>query len=356
MKKLLNLLRKDIVLGFKDIFLLLEIVFSVVFMLLLLFVIPEDVRTEGRAYILDNTGIIQCFVQENVPDHEQVMGEYYVADREELIAGMTEDRSAIGLIIDSAPGGRYQIEALTQPYTKQALVDYLEVDLEDLMNILHPPAGRYPADVYASVRVEALERGEQVIPAFNKQLLPPVIVFNIGLIGLFAMVSLIGQERMDATIRAYRLSPSGLGMFVFSKHLVITAVSVLNFSIIYLPIMGFAGYLEGLLVMIVTVLAMSSIGIFLASFYKGPMEAIGWVFVLMLIFALPGVSLLNPVFSPGWIQLIPTFHSLFGLDAAMFPDNNADLIWRSAGVLALLAAVLGPVTAAFFTVRIRKEA
>jgi hypothetical protein len=80
---------------------------------------------------------------------------------------------------------------------------------------------------------------------------------------------------------------------------VITGVSILNFSILYLPIMGFSGYLEALSVMIVTVIAMSSIGVALATFYQGPLEAIGWVFVLMLLFALPGVSLLNPVFSPG---------------------------------------------------------
>jgi hypothetical protein len=47
MKKLGNLLRKDIVLGIKDVFLLLEIVFSVIFMLVLLFLIPEEIRTEG---------------------------------------------------------------------------------------------------------------------------------------------------------------------------------------------------------------------------------------------------------------------------------------------------------------------
>jgi hypothetical protein len=61
MKKLGNLLRKDIVLGIKDVFLLLEIVFSVVFMLVLLFLIPEDIRTEGHVYIWDRTGIIEEF-------------------------------------------------------------------------------------------------------------------------------------------------------------------------------------------------------------------------------------------------------------------------------------------------------
>jgi hypothetical protein len=356
MKKLGNLLRKDIVLGIKDVFLLLEIVFSVVFMLVLLFLIPEDIRTEGHVYIWDRTGIIEEFVTDYVPDPGQSLGEYFVYNREDLITGITDDRNAVGLIINAAGQERYEVEMLSQPYTKDSLARFIEADMEDLMNILHPPMGRYPADVYSSVRIEAFQRGVDEVQPFNQRLLAPVIVFNIGLIGLFAMVSLIGQERMDSTLRAYRLTPSSLGLFLLSKNIVITGVSILNFSILYLPIMGFSGYLEALSVMVVTVIAMSSIGVALATFYQGPLEAIGWVFVLMLIFALPGVSLLNPVFSPGWLQAIPTFHSLFGLDAAMFPDNNTELIWRSVGILALLSAVLVPLTGVLFTSRIQKEA
>jgi hypothetical protein len=217
MKKLGNLLRKDIVLGIKDVFLLLEIVFSVVFMLVLLFLIPEDIRTEGHVYIWDRTGIIEEFVTDYVPDPGQSLGEYFVYNREDLITGITDDRNAVGLIINAAGQERYEVEMLSQPYTKESLARFIEADMEDLMNILQPPMGRYPADVYSSVRIEAFQRGVDEVQPFNQRLLAPVIVFNIGLIGLFAMVSLIGQERMDATLRAYRLSPSSLGLFLLSK-------------------------------------------------------------------------------------------------------------------------------------------
>ncbi|WP_041401360.1 hypothetical protein [Salinispira pacifica] len=74
MKKLGNLLRKDIVLGIKDVFLLLEIVFSVIFMLVLLFLIPESIRTEGHVYIWDRTGIIEDFVTEIPPITNRAFG------------------------------------------------------------------------------------------------------------------------------------------------------------------------------------------------------------------------------------------------------------------------------------------
>jgi hypothetical protein len=145
MKKLGNLLRKDIVLGIKDVFLLLEIVFSVVFMLVLLFLIPEDIRTEGHVYIWDRTGIIEEFVTDYVPDPGQSLGEYFVYNREDLITGITDDRNAVGLIINAAGQERYEVEMLSQPYTKDSLARFIEADMEDLMNILQPPMGRYPS-------------------------------------------------------------------------------------------------------------------------------------------------------------------------------------------------------------------
>ena len=122
-------------------------------------------------------------------------------------------------------GDRYQkkgkngVKLLVHPYTKQALVNWIDIDLEDLLAILHPPQGIYPADVYDSIRVTALKRGERDILPFNQRILPPVLFWMVGMIGLFAMLSVIGQERVDMTIRAYRMTPAALWEFLLSKHL-----------------------------------------------------------------------------------------------------------------------------------------
>ena len=356
MRRFAGLLMKDAVLGIKDVFILLEIVFAVLFMLLLVFVIPEDIRTEGRVYLYDSTKVVEDFISAYESDPGQKLGEYYVDSREEVIAGMTKDASAVGLIITEMPNGMYEVDLLTQPYTKDALVAYIGVDMEDLLSMLKPPRGVYPPDVYESIRVDALQEGVRDALPFNQRLLPPVLFLMVGVLGLFAMVSLIGQERIDQTIRAYRLSPAGLWLFLLSKHSVILATGFITFSIIYLPMMGFAGYLQSLLIIMLTVVMGSSLGVILGAFYESPMGAIGWVFLLLLILALPAISLFNPMFSPDWLKLVPSHYSLFALDAAMFPDGNAHLIRQGAATLAVVSGILILVSAAVFVSRIRKEA
>lgn len=356
MSKLSNLLHKDILLGIKDVFLVLEVVFAIIFMLVILFILPKEIRTEGKVYIWDKTSIVEDFVKEHIPNVEQQEGEYYVTSRAGVIEGMTTDKSSVGLIIDYGPDNNYTIELLLQPYTKSGLIDYIDVDLEDLLTIIEPPYGRYPVDVYSSVRLEAIKRGESDVLPFNKRVLPTFLLFNVGFIGLFAMVSLIGQERVDMTIRAYRVTPSSLGKFLLSKYLVLLIVSTVTFSILYLPIMGFTGFLYSLIIILLTVVVMSSFGIMLASYYSTPLEAMGWVFVIMLILGLPVVSMMNPVFSPFVLRLIPSSHSLYGLDAAMFPDNNQSLIYLEIIILSAMALIIVPLSTLFFVRKIRKEA
>lgn len=363
MNRIGSLLKKDIVLGFKDIFIILEVLFAAVFSAILVFVIPEDIRTVGKAYIYDQTGVIEDFINEHYPDAGKTSGDYFVSDRDAVIEGITEDKGAVGILISSLSKGSgsagdalYRVDLLTQPYTKAGAVDYIETDMEDLLMIISPPYGRYPADVYDSVRIEANKRGEHEIIPFNKRILPTFLVFNVGLIGLFAMVSLIGQERIDMTIRAYRLSPSSLWYFILSKHLMLIIVSALTFAILYIPLMGFDGFGKSFAVMMLTVLTMSSFGILLASFYRTPMESLGWVFIIMVLLALPAVSIMNPVFSPGWLKLIPSFHTLFALDAAMFPDGNAEVYKTAVLVLSILMVIMVPLSAAVFRKRVGKEA
>lgn len=357
MKRLPVIIIKDLILGIKDIFIILELVFSVVIMLLLLLIVPEDIRTEGRVYIYDQSGLLETFMLEKMPDSGKKKGEFFVDSRDELIAGMVKDKNSIGLIIQSdGSQAPYHIQLYRQPYTRKTLEKWVELEMEDLFSIIAPPSGLYPADIYKSVRIEALRRGERDSIPFNRRMLPPVLLMMIGMMGLFAMVSLIGQERIDSTIRAFRLTPAGLWQFLLSKHLVLLLTGFLTFSIIYLPMMGWSGYLLSLLIVELTVLAGSSAGVLLGTFYDSPMKAIGWVLVLMLILGLPVISLYSPAFSPAFLRLIPSFYTLFGLDAAMFPDENSHLISQSLLVLSLVAAALTALSTVIFIRLMRKEA
>lgn len=371
MGRLFNLLRKDIILGIKDVFVILEIGFAVFMMLLLLFVIPEHIEIKGIAYIYDPTGIVEDFVvesykelakerEEDVDGREEVAKrskEFYVDSREEVIEGMVKDTMAIGLIITETKDDKYNVELLTQPYTSEAFVKYIDIDMDDVLSLLKPPRWTfYPPDVFRSVEVRALQFGLKDDIPFNQRLLPPVILMMVGIMGLFVMVSLLGQERSEATIKAFQVSPASMWEFVISKHLMLLLLSFITFSTLYIPMMGFSGYPEALLITMLSVLIGSSIGVILGGIFDNPMASILWVLLLMIIFALPAISFFSPSFSPEWLKFIPSYHTLFGLDAAMFPDNNSHIIWQSAIVLVVIDVVLFTLSGLIFNKLVRKEA
>ena len=355
MGRILNMYRKDMLLGVKDTFILLEIAFAVVIMLMLLFVFPKDIKQEPVVYIWDNAGILEPLTE--MADMEEPGLGHFAGSREEVVAGMVENKTAMGLIISEGEKTPFHTELLVQPYTSEAMIKNIETEMEDLLSVLPSSRGNYPPDVYKHVRVTSLKEGLRDELPFNRRLLPPLLLMMVGILGLFAMVSLISQERLDATIRAYRVSPAGLGNFILSKHLMLLTVSIVTFSILYIPVMGgFRGYLPALLIILLTVIMGSCTGIILGAFFDSAMASIGWVFLLMIVFSLPAISLFAPVFSPPWLKFIPSYHTLFGLDAAMFPDGNRHIIWQSAAVLAALDILLYAVSARLFRNKQRKEA
>ena len=357
MKKILSLFKKDVLLGIKDVFILLEIAFAVVIMLLLLFVFPKDIEREAMVYIHDETELVKGIVEKLTEDVDIEMEfDAFVESRDEIITGMTKNRNAMGVIISYGEETLYKTEMLIQPYTTEAMMKYVETEMEDMLSILHPPFGTYPLEVYSSVSLTSLQEGLRDELPFNQRMLSVIIMMMVGIVGMFAMVSLIGQERADATIRAFKVTPTGMLSFLLSKNLMLLAVSLTTFSILYIPVMGgFAGYLPALMITLLTVIFGSAIGTLLGSFIESPMESAGWVILLMVIFTLPAISLFAPVFSPEWLKFIPFYHTLFGLDAAMFPDNNTHIIWQSAGILVAINVVLVLLSGWVFVNRIRKE-
>ena len=358
MQRIFSLFKKDILLGIKDVFVILEVVFAVIIMLMLIFVFPKDIESETMVYIYDKTGLIQNVIDQYSESADLDMNlDMFVDSREDMIKGITKNKNAMGVIISYGDETLYETEMLVQPYTTDAMMKFVETEMEDMLSMMHPPFGTYPMDVYNSVRITALQEGLRDEIPFNKRLLPPILMMMVGIIGLFAMVSLIGQERSDATIRAFRVTPTGMWGFLLSKHLMLIAVSCITFSVLYLPVMAtFQGYLASLLIIILTVIFGSTLGIILGTYIENPMSSIGLVIGFMLILSLPAISLFAPVFSPGWIKFIPSYYTLFGLDAAMFPDNNSHIIWQSMGILAAIDVVLVGLSGWVFSIRIRKEA
>jgi len=339
-------------LGFKDVWILLELGASVLIVCMLLFVIPKEIDPEPSVFIYDQTEVLQSMMDQGEDKEDKKKGQVFVDNREEVIAGITKNRVAVGMIISEKSDGQYHTELLTQPYTTEAMIGYFEVQMADILSLIKPA---YSPDVFNAVEVTSLQEGGMDDIPFNKRMVPLILMFIVGFMGVFTMLSLIGQERSDQTIKAYKVTPSSLWTLIASKHLMLLTIGFLTFSIIYIPMMGFDGYLKALLIIIPTIFIGSAIGVILGAYFDNPMSGVGWIFLIMILFGLPGVSLMAPIFSPDWLKFIPSYHTLFGLDASMFPDTYSTVYWNEVLILFAIAIVLIPISSWFFTNKIRKE-
>lgn len=343
------------ILGFKDVWIILELVVSVFISALLLFVIPREIERESTIFILDQTGIFKSLTENLQDDKSGKEGEVFVKSRRDVVEGMKKNRTAFGMIINPRDSGKFQIDMLTQPYSSDAMVGFFEVQMKDVFTLMAGPNAGYSPEVLQKVEVRALDnRIAEEIP-FNKRLVPLILMFIVGFMGMFTMVSVIGQERIDQTLRAFKVSPASLPTLILSKHLMLLTVGFITFSIVFIPVTGFSGYPSALLVMLPTILIGSALGVALGAFFDNPMSAIGWVFLFLVVFGLPGVSLFAPVFSPDWLRFIPSYYTIFGLDAAIFPDGYSNTLWVSVGILSAVAAILVFLSSWIFTRKIRRE-
>ncbi|NBC30506.1 MAG: hypothetical protein GVY29_11030, partial [Spirochaetes bacterium] len=99
MKRFLAMLQKDMVLGVKDIFVLMEIGFAVFMVALLVLVVPEEIDTETTAFIYDQTGMIERVAETVDVEETDALGDFIVDSREAVVQGMADNRSAVGVII-----------------------------------------------------------------------------------------------------------------------------------------------------------------------------------------------------------------------------------------------------------------
>jgi ABC-2 type transport system permease protein len=355
MSKLSNLYKKDMILGFKDVWILLEIGAAVMITAMLLFVIPKEINRESSVFIQDETGIFKMMASQFAGEESEKVGQLFVDTREDIVEGMKKNKTAFGMIISPRDSGKFHVELLTQPYSSDAIVNFFEVQMKDVFTMIASPGASYSPEVMKKVEVRALDSNVYAETPFNLRMVPMILMFIVGFMGMFTMISLIGQERSDQTIRAYKVTPSSLFTLLLSKHLMLLTIGFITFSIVFLPSVGFTGYWQALLVILPTILIGSAVGVALGSFFDNPMGAIGWVFLFMMLFALPGVSLFAPVFSPDWLKFLPSYYTLFGLDAAIFPDTYSNVLWISIGILFAIAAVLVPLTGWIFTRKMRKE-
>lgn len=180
-----------------------------------------------------------------------------------------------------------------------------------------PPEGLPP------ITVQALRQSQRT-GAQNLRLTPMFVSFEAVVLGFLMAAILLLGEKQEGTLRAYRVSPGGALAYVLSKSLLFTLVGTIYALLMVVTTVGLAfNWGQFILLTVLGCMLYTLLGLSLAIFFQ---DISGWFFLATLILALnmlPMVSFAAPSFSPGWMQLIPSYGGLFAYEEILFPTGKA---------------------------------
>lgn len=189
-------------------------------------------------------------------------------------------------------------------------------------------------------------------PAFNVRFVPVIIVFEVVLLGFLIAAVMMFQEKQEATLRAYWVSPAGALNYLLSKNALFLVLSLAYGLPVLLLAFGTRFNLPLMLLLIaLSSLFMTTLSIAIAVFYRSLSE---WFFAgvaVLIVNSLPMISYTLPSFAPAWLTWIPSFPTVFAARDVLF--NGAGLAEILPTVLYLAALCAAAFLAAYAAIRFK---
>jgi len=353
---------KELKLSSKSFYFYIEILMTFIILVLLLFVIPEDMTTTETEYLaLDMPADVESYYLSALLDQdtdgkaepremklgdESLMADFYQLQgkdiyifqkQEDLIRYTDADRPLVGAFVQwDADAMNFKYDYYLQGYESERLRNlYLIIhskNLEELVKV---------ADTY---KVTTLEQGYEPLNS-REMALPSLLTFNGSLMGMFIIAAYIFLDKQEGVIKAYAVTASSVTTYLMSKALTLMTVSLITTMVIEIPIMGTrANYGAMLILLLTSSFFASTVGLVITSFYNNLTQAFGVIYLAMVVFMLPAIGYFIPSWNPWWLQVIPTQYLIQGFKETILAKGDINYVLLSslgfllAGVLLFLFA------------------
>ncbi|HCX65434.1 MAG TPA: hypothetical protein DHN33_09515, partial [Eubacteriaceae bacterium] len=298
MKNLAALFLKDIRLSTKGLYFYIEIGMAVIFVLVLLFLVPENFESSRSLHLYFENGdesLSDVFDQDVFDDSQINM----VESRSGLQNHLEEDRSSVGAVL-SRSNQTLNFEMILQGYESDSLIRLLELGL---LAEFHESSTNESYDVETIVlepNAAHLSDRDAIIPVY--------LTMNIGLMGLFIIAAYIFLDKDEGIIKAHQVTPVRLSSYLLSKMMLLLLTGLITS---FLVVLALAGTQLNYLMFFIAVFAFnlfgSALGLFVSSFFDTMVKAMGALYGIIMIMVLPILSYFMPSFSPFWIRVFPTY-------------------------------------------------
>ena len=356
--KLWHSFTKELILSSKSWYFYIEIGMALIFLLILIFLVPEEFSTKGKEYMyLDLPNILVNKYKEDLLEetlNKEVELVEVKAGKTFFKAELYETEESKIYILDSmealnafssserVPTVHVHVNENNQITSTFYLQGYETQKLRNLLLVFqNRKAGNDVVEHYTdNLLVKSMYQNTE--PLTDRQNMVPVfLTFNGSLMSLFIIAAYIFLDKSEGIIKAYAVTASSVWQYLMSKIGVIILTSIVTGLIMTLPIMGLqANYLLMFLFLITSGFFAASLGLYLASFYEDIAQAFGVMYILIMILIMPNISYFTPSWDPTWMKIIPSYVMLQAFKEIISVDGNiAYVLLASLGFAVLGLAI-----------------
>ena len=335
--KLWSSFLKELRLSSKSFYFFIEILMAAIMLVILLFVVPENITTKEKQYIyIDLPTAAEEFVMNDIisddldgkPVYETIKsnGEEIrltLYESEDQKRYLVNDEDDLLSIVDSerAVGATIRIDddyQLTYTYYIQG---YESERLQNLLLVIHNEDMQILEEVFDNQDVRTLSTEYRVLND-RQNLLPIFLMLNGSLMGVFILAAYIFLDKQEGVIKAFAVTPSTIFTYLMSKSLLLMVTGVVTSLILTIPIMGATiNYFWLLVFLLSTSFFAAALGLLIAAFNDNIMQAFGVIFVIIIILGLPAISYSIPSWNPLWIKFLPSYPIVYGFKEIMINGN-----------------------------------
>lgn len=345
--KLFSSFVKELKIASRGFYFYIEIFMAVLILAIFLFVVPDNFSNKTSEYIyLDMPDEVSAIYLESIlgetvdgkaekvkvkidkKDKDALLyttddKEIYILNSREDITYMADKEREVAAVVrmDENHGLNYEYY----------LQGYESARFKNLLKILHVESTDIIERAMDNQDVRAISTNFESLTD-KENMMPPVLVFNGALMGLFIMAAYIFLDRQEGVIKAYALTPSPVWQYLVSKIGLLMVTSIVSSFIIVVPIMkSRPDYLLLLALLVTTAFFSSSLGLLIASFYKDIMQAFGTIYTVMILMIIPNIAYFMPSWNPNWVKLIPTYPMLEGFKSVLLGNGDWQYVLTISG-------------------------
>lgn len=327
MGQILALVKKDVLLFFRNPLYAAITGLMVVIYIAMYFLMPSSVNEEFELAIFlpdaDSSFIDELLSLESevvIFDTEDEM--IAAVDEGEYMAGIAFEPNALG---DMLAGDNTNMKIYIQPGLSPELTQFISDEFSFGLNNLAYMARGDGLDIQENQFTLGPDVGEKV-PLRDRML--AVLLVMVLVIEVMGLANLITEERVSGTATAVLSTPLSLGGFFTAKTIMGIGLAFIE-TVLLVAVVGklFTAPLIMLVILFIGGMLATGMAFLIASVARDMMSVFGWSVVAIFILYIPAFTILFPPLAATWVSQIPTYPLINALNQVM----NFDAGWSTVG-------------------------